>query len=136
MGEPLAIQPLFGATRTQPRPREIGGGNWSLPDCVQRSGRAGVHALHFRRVEPDAAAAAIANIECHAAGALFAQRLFTCGTFHNIIVSTSVRQTISLPLDLLNCASYTAQIDRDIGPTSYGEHRIDKKSVESVSVTK
>src|SRR5437899_319285 len=77
LGEPLALEHLLCAAGTHPWPGEIELSARRLPDRMERSCGAGVHALKFRRIEPDPAAATVTDVESHSAGGLFAKRTLT-----------------------------------------------------------
>jgi hypothetical protein len=80
--KPFAIEDPVRTTRTQPRLGELFGIDRGLPDGVKRCGRAGGDFFEFVSIKPDAAATAVAHVECHAARAFFQKRIFARGTFH------------------------------------------------------
>src|SRR5689334_1632819 len=79
--EPASIQNLFRATRAQSWLGEFHFLQRIAPDGVQVGCGTGIDAIEFPRIEPDATAAAVANIHGHAARALLAQRPFAGRTF-------------------------------------------------------
>ena len=85
VGEPFAVEDLFSASRARTRLGKFFDIDGGLPDGVERGGGAGGDAFKFVGVKPDAAAAAITHIECHAAGVLLEKRVFACGALHSVV---------------------------------------------------
>src|SRR6185436_18252853 len=61
---------------------ELHVGDRNIPDGMQRGGGASVYALQFGGVKPDAATAAVTDVEGHAASAFLAQRVLADRAFH------------------------------------------------------
>src|SRR5262245_44088592 len=108
IGEPLPVENLFGAARTNPGFSQLHAANRNLPDGVERGGGAGAHSLQFRRVKPNAATAAQADIQGHVARALFAERTFASRTFHKawmLTICTGPREVYFVSVKTYSCCA-------------------------------